>query len=280
MNAPATPKSPADYVLGVDDAELERLGFQHQLWADLAHRSWQAARIAPGQTVLDLGCGPGHATLDLAGLVRPQGKVLAVDQAAHYVEYLRARIEANRIGHIQTFCAPADKLDELDIEPGSVDLIYVRWMLCFANTPGRIIEQCASLLVPGGRLCVNDYFNYRSMTLAPRRAGFTRGIEAVAKSWIDQGGDSDIVGRLPGMAHASGLTVTHVEVDQRVARPGQTMWNWADSFWPNFIPRLVESGHLTQDQATEFMDDWHAASNDISSFMHLPPMYMLIAQRD
>jgi SAM-dependent methyltransferase len=57
-----------EYVLGTNDEELARLGFQHRVWGEQAFALWERAGFAPGQTILDAGCGPGFATLDLARL--------------------------------------------------------------------------------------------------------------------------------------------------------------------------------------------------------------------
>ncbi|MFN5661405.1 MAG: methyltransferase domain-containing protein, partial [Planctomyces sp.] len=38
------------------------------------------AGVHPGDVVLDLGCGPGHATMDLAQIVGPEGLVIALDE--------------------------------------------------------------------------------------------------------------------------------------------------------------------------------------------------------
>ena len=43
----------AEYILGTAEDEAARLGFQHQLWSDLAQRTWRDSLIGPGQTILD-----------------------------------------------------------------------------------------------------------------------------------------------------------------------------------------------------------------------------------
>ena len=65
--------SSKDYVLGTHDEEIERLGLQHRVWQQRAFEGWRSAGIGPGQTVLDVGCGPGYAALDLAELVGASG---------------------------------------------------------------------------------------------------------------------------------------------------------------------------------------------------------------
>ncbi len=279
MASKAPASTPNEYVLGTDEAEYARLGFQHQLWSDLAHRTWRAAGLGPGQRVLDLGSGPGYAAFDLAAFVGQSGRVIAVDESRIFVERLGQAARERGLATIEAHSCSAESLDEIGIENASIDVIYSRWVFCFLADPEAAVRHCARLLKPGGRLCVNDYFNYRSMTIAPRSEAFCAGIAAIAQSWVDRGGDSDIVGRLPGLCLDAGLEIQALEVDQRLARPGETMWHWADTFWPNFVPRLVASGHLTQDQADAFFDAWRTAERNPGGFMALPPVYQFIARK-
>src|SRR5437868_13992169 len=83
-----------EYLLGTDDDELARLGFQHQVWAADAARAWERAGFTVGQRLLDVGCGPGYATLDLARLVGTAGHVHGVDVSPRFVEALRSRAAA------------------------------------------------------------------------------------------------------------------------------------------------------------------------------------------
>src|SRR4029077_1636950 len=57
-----------EYVLGTADAEIRRLGMQHAVWRSDATHAWRVAGFRPGSTIIDVGCGPGFAALDLAEL--------------------------------------------------------------------------------------------------------------------------------------------------------------------------------------------------------------------
>lgn len=274
-----TPPKPAEYILGTDEAEFQRLGLQHQLWSDLAHQTWKHALIAPGQTVLDVGCGPGYATFDLAQAVGHRGRVIAVDESAAFIARLKEQASLRGLTNIEAHVADVHHLDRLGIAPGSVDLAYARWVLCFVKDPAAIVRAVARLLRHAGRFAVNDYFNYESMTLAPRRESFSRAIRAVGASWRARAGDPDVAGRLPRMFAESGLSLARLDVHLRLARPGESMWHWPDSFWKNYIPRLVESGHLTSAESDAFFRDWSIASNDAATFMELPPVYEVIGER-
>jgi len=53
-----------EYVLGTHDAEIERLGVQHRLWRHRTLDCWRRAGIKRGAAVLDVGAGPGFASID------------------------------------------------------------------------------------------------------------------------------------------------------------------------------------------------------------------------
>ncbi len=55
--------------LGTTNLELRRLEDQHAIWRDHALASWHRAGFGTGQRLLDLGCGPGFASFDLARLM-------------------------------------------------------------------------------------------------------------------------------------------------------------------------------------------------------------------
>src|ERR687892_90278 len=75
-----------DYVLGTHDEEVARLGLQHRVWRPVATDCWRRAGITAGSRVIDIGAGPGYATIDLAEIVGPKGEVLAVERSSRFLE--------------------------------------------------------------------------------------------------------------------------------------------------------------------------------------------------
>jgi ubiquinone/menaquinone biosynthesis C-methylase UbiE len=282
-NATAVRSSRADeqeYVLGTHAEESVRLGFQHRLWSASAHTLWERAAVTPGHTVLDAGCGPGHASMDLAQIVGPTGRVLCVDESATYLHQVSEQARSRRLENVDRILGDVQELDPLLINwHAKVDIAYARWVLCFVPRPEKVIEGFAKLVRPGGRVAIQDYFNYETMSIAPKCEEFSTVIRAVGKSFRDHGGDPDIAGRLPGMLHKHGFEVTHISVNQRIARPTEQIWHWPDSFWNVYVPRLVASGHISQTQADEFVTVWRTASEGSDSFMFLPPVVDIIAVR-
>src|SRR5687768_4137251 len=78
-------KRETDYVLGTHDEEIARLGIQHRAWRSTVLECWQKAGITSGGRVVDVGAGPGYATLDLAEIVGPTGEILAVERSARFI---------------------------------------------------------------------------------------------------------------------------------------------------------------------------------------------------
>jgi ubiquinone/menaquinone biosynthesis C-methylase UbiE len=277
---PSQSADPTEYVLGTGHDEAIRLGLQHRLWSASAHELWERCAIRPGMTVMDVGCGPGHATMDLAQLVGPTGRVIAIDESASFLKQLHDETRSRKLSNVERILGDVQELDKvLPGKGGYVDIAYARWVFCFLARPEDLVRHLARVVRVGGAVAVQDYFNYESMTLAPRREVFTKVIAAVAASWRAQGGDPDIVARLPAMLRRHGFEVTSLECNQRVARPTSTIWHWPDSFWAVFVPRLVQMGFLTQADQQAFGMAWTEASADPDCFMQLPPVFDLVAVR-
>src|SRR6185437_9999893 len=97
------------YVIGTHDTEIERLGVQHRVWRSSVLDFWRVGGLSEGMTVMDAGAGPGHATLDLAEIVGPNGHVVAVERSHRFVVALRAAAQARQATNIEAI--EADLLD-------------------------------------------------------------------------------------------------------------------------------------------------------------------------
>ncbi|MFN3389164.1 MAG: methyltransferase domain-containing protein, partial [Allosphingosinicella sp.] len=90
-----------DYVLGTEAGEIARLGLQHRVWRGRMLDAFRRAGIWPGQTVLDIGAGPGYAAMDLAQAVGPQGRVIALERAGNFLRHLRQEAAAAGLAQIE-----------------------------------------------------------------------------------------------------------------------------------------------------------------------------------
>ncbi|HED54791.1 MAG TPA: methyltransferase domain-containing protein [Phycisphaerales bacterium] len=266
-----------DYLLGTDAAEELRLGTQHRLWAESAVAIWERAGIRVGSRVLDLGSGPGFAALDIAQLVGPEGRVLGIEGNEGFAQSFRRRAEALGTPWAKVITGDLHELSNLlESEHEPFDVAYSRWVPCFLADPASVVRQAAEALKPGGRLAIQDYFGYTGMCLAPRRPIFERIVQAMGELW-NETGNLDVMGDMPRFIRNAGLEMIDFRMVHRIARPSDPIWDWPSIFWPNFLPRVVEAGRLSQAEMDEFMAVWTEASQDPDTFMMLPPVFEAVA---
>lgn len=269
-------RDPNEYVLGTHDAELERLGLQHRLWAAQATAIWTRAGFGPGQILLDVGCGPGFATLDLARWAGPQSRIVGVDQSERFIRFFKSQAHAQALAHVE---ARIGNVEALDLPAASLDGAFCRWVLCWIANPLACVQGLARAIRPGGVVAVQDYFSYHSITLAPRSEAFTRVVAGVVASQRATGGDPDLAGRLPRMLIDAGFEVLEIEPILRVARPGSALWQWPDTFFRIYAPRLVAGGFLSEAEQVAFEREWNERCNDPATFLMTPPVFDIIARK-
>ncbi|PYK88085.1 MAG: SAM-dependent methyltransferase, partial [Verrucomicrobia bacterium] len=90
-----------DYVLGTHDEEIARLGLQHRVWRPVVLECWQKAGITVGSRVLDVGAGPGYATVDLAEIVGPTGGVVALERSSKFVRAMEKACRARSLTNVK-----------------------------------------------------------------------------------------------------------------------------------------------------------------------------------
>ena len=264
------------YLLGTHSAEESRLETQHRLWAGAARDLWDRAGFGPGARLLDLGCGPGFATLELAERVGDRGRVLAVDESARFIDRLTR--EAKRLG-LRQITARVERAERLQLEPASLDGAFVRWLFCFLSDPATVIGRVVNGLRPGGRFVAWDFLNYDAMTLLPRSPAFERVGAAVYESFVSNGGDLNIGDRLPGMVAASGCRLVDLVPLVRFIRPGTSFWKWPTQFFSNFVPQLVENGFLTEPERLAFEAEWRERERDPGTFLFAAPVIGIVAEK-
>jgi SAM-dependent methyltransferase len=265
-----------EYLLGTDDDELRRLGFQHQVWAREAATGWERGGFVPGSHILDIGCGPGYATLDLARLVGPEGRVVGLDVSPRFVSHLQARAAAMGLANVSV---EVQDVEKLALPAESFDGAYTRWVLTYLRRPEAAIAGAAKALRRGGRLVVQDYSHYIGIQLAPEDPAVHRVVEAIVRTWRDDGGDPNVGARIPRMMYDAGLEVESITPLARIARPGDALWLWPRTFFDNFLPQLVRSGYLAEEERLAFDAVWAERAADPGAYLATPPMVEVVGVR-
>ena len=68
-----------DYLLGINQTELERLRFQHGVWSSVTNKLFDRIGVKQGWKCLDVGAGPGFVAMDLRERVGESGGVTALE---------------------------------------------------------------------------------------------------------------------------------------------------------------------------------------------------------
>ena len=266
-----------DYVLGTDPEELRRLWFQHVVWLEQGYALWTQAGLRAGQTVLDLGSGPGFTSFELARIVGPRGRVIARDQSARFLEFLASERDRLGLAWIEPSLGP---VEELDLPAASLDAAYARWLFCWLGEPGAVLEKVARALKPRGALVLQEYLDWGAMKLVPRSELFDRVVAACLASWRAAGATMDIGDHVPALAERAKLSIELFRPEPRLGRVGSLEWRWLSDFFRSYLPKVAERGLLSQADLAAHFREWDARERAGTSWCYPPTVAAVILRKD
>jgi SAM-dependent methyltransferase len=115
----------------------------------LGDRALDAAGLAPGASVLDVGCGCGATTIAAAGLVGPDGTVVGADRSAPMLQRARERVATLGLRTVELLLTDAG-VHRFPL--AAYDAIVSRFGLMLFADPAEVFARLARSLRPGGRL--------------------------------------------------------------------------------------------------------------------------------
>ena len=133
-----------------DTRDLARLYSKVSHWQrDRGIRLIETAAPEEAEHVLDIGCGTGELTAELARRVGPDGQIIAIDPDPQRLAQARAQFGSTKptIQFVQT---TAEDLSV--VSDGSVDLIYSNYVLHWVLDQNRLFREVERVLRPGGRM--------------------------------------------------------------------------------------------------------------------------------
>ena len=127
--------------------------FRHIMTTGLGAHGNEALRLHPpqeGERVLDVGCGFGDTTQQIAGLIGPKGEAVGVDAAAKFIELATQEAADAGVANTRFFVADV-QTDSLN---GPYDRAFSRMGTMFFVSPVAALRNVRESLVPGGQLCM------------------------------------------------------------------------------------------------------------------------------
>lgn len=259
-----------DYLLGHSAREWNRLEEQHALWGPVLLHDLRSLGLAPGQRVLEVGCGTGTLLDDLATEVGPSGEAAGLELDPASVEVAR-----DRVGSRAT--VRAGDLRESDLG-GPWDVIVARWVFSFLPDPVAAAERLLGALAPGGVLAVFDY-NHDALQVWPRDPAIDQVIEAYRAAYGASGGDLWVGATLPGALRRLGVDDVQAHPHVMAGPPGSAVWRWVERFVWEHLSTLREHGLWTDAQHAALEAAWTRAAADDSSTLFSPVLVTVSGRR-
>ncbi|WP_216919936.1 methyltransferase domain-containing protein [Synechococcus sp. CCAP 1479/9] len=280
--------TPADtYILGTEPEEQERLRLQHELWRPAAIAAWERAGLGPGQRVLDLGAGPGFCALDLARIVGPGGRVLALERSGAYVAAARAAAAQSGFHQLEVQAVDLGGAATTDdrghrapgLGTGGFDLAWCRWLAMFLPRLEPLLELVTTSLRPGGVLVAHEYVHWNTFGLHPDGAAIARFRDAAIASFRGAGGNPDVNRRLPSLLAARGFGIEELLPLPVVGRGGDPWARWLERFVTLYGQELIRQGHWSAEESAAAAAAMARARLDPGAYWVGPTVLALRARR-
>jgi SAM-dependent methyltransferase len=144
---------PLAMMLGYDMADIDRLPSGTVESFAGTGNPFSMGRLAPGETVVDIGCGAGFDTLQAARQVGPEGRVIAVDMTEAMRE--KTKTGATTLG-VSNVDVRHGYMEELPVDDASVDVVISNGVINLTPDKVGAMREVYRVLKPGGRFQIGD----------------------------------------------------------------------------------------------------------------------------
>ena len=226
--------------------------------------------LRPGADLLDIGCGPGTLTVDLAARVAP-GRVLGVDVAADAVD--SAREHAASVAGPEV-AAPVEfatgDFRTMGLAPGSFDIVHAHQVLQHLREPVEALAAMAALARPDGGIVAARDADYSAMSWAPADERLDRWASLYQAVTARNGADADAGRHLPRWARLAGLRdVAYTTSTWTFATPADRAW-WSDTWAERIVAssladQALEARLATPADLADIAAGWRAWAEDVDA---------------
>lgn len=213
--------------------------------------------IKPNFTILDVGCGPGTITADLATLV-PQGKVIGVDFSESVINQARENAASRRISNVEFQQMDAN---ELPFEENTFDVVFCHQVLQHVGSPVSVLTEMRRVAKPGGFVAAREA-DYGSFSWYPEPPLVKRWQELYLSVARANGGEPNAGRYVHVWAQEAGFKHDEIEATWDA-------WRYADErakqfseshggriLQPGFLGTAIKTGLATEDEIKQISKAW------------------------
>ncbi len=222
---------------------------------------------------LDLGCGGGEVTLEIARLVGPHGSAVGIDMDAEKLRLAQEDAERERIANVEFQVGDAAFLDEA----AGYDLVYARLLLTHLRDPRSMVERMVHATRPGGVVVVED-MDHGAVFSHPASPALQRHIKLYDHVTRLRGADPRIGPRLPGLLRVAGLQGLQLQVVQPTFLEGDAKRIHRITL-ENITEAVTGAGLATREELAALGDELDAFARDPRTLIGFPRIFQAWAYR-
>lgn len=253
-----------------DSADARRIDRQYAAptLVEQRRRTLEALALQPGQIVLDVGCGPGYLTGDIARCIAPEGHAIGIDTSRPMLDVAAAR--CRDMPNVEFRHGDATRLP---FDDASIDVVAVVQVYLFVPALQCAFQELARVLKPGGRAVIVDTDWDSLVWHSSNPARMNRFIEIWKQRYVD----ATVARLFPGCLRAAGLAIELADAIPIVElAPDEA--SYSGSQITEMAKYVGSKGGLSPEEATSWADDLRALAGRGEYFFALN-RYLFIARK-
>jgi ubiquinone/menaquinone biosynthesis C-methylase UbiE len=250
------------------DRKSEAATYTHGHHASvLRSHSWRTAlnsaayllpHLTPGMKILDIGCGPGTITVDLASYI-PQGHITGLERVGDVLTQARALAKEKEVTNIDFVVGDANALDYPD---GTFDVVVCHQVLQHVQDPVGILKEMKRVAKVGGIVAVRES-DYGSFVWYPDVDGMEDWRSLYRKVATANGGEPDAGRMVHAWARKAGFLVGDIKSSSSTwcysTKEEIAWWSglWAErTVASSFAKTAIDGGLATNADLEKIAEVW------------------------
>lgn len=218
--------------------------------------------LKPGMKILDVGCGPGSITTDLAKHV-PDGRVTGIEIEAGPLQEAQRFAEAEGVSNVKF---ETGDIHDLKYEDETFDMVHVHQVLQHVADPVKALSEMRRVVKVGGIVACRES---AIATWYPESEGLTKGNELMRRIATSKGGNPHPGNHIHVWAHQAGFGRDQITCSTGTwcFRTPEERAYWGGGFAQRtessgFARNAVEGNFATREELSEIAEAWRAWVRD------------------